>query len=166
MVNVLINNNGGLHNRITQKIKLEPFNLQETEEMLAFKNCEFERYQIIQLYMTLGGIPYYLDAIQPHLSVSQNIQELLFEKSGLLKNEFFNLYRSLFRKYEIYEKVVEVLSSKNQGLQRKDIIKQGGINSGGTLTKVLLNLEESGFICSYNSFDNKQKNTIYRLSDY
>ena len=166
MVNVLINNNGGLHNRITQKIKLEPFNLKETEEMLAFKNCEFERYQITQLYMTLGGIPYYLDAIQPHLSVPQNIQELLFDKSGLLKNEFFNLYRSLFRKYEIYEKIVEVLSSKNEGLQRKDIIKQAGINSGGTLTKVLTNLEESGFICSYTSFDNKQKNTIYRLSDY
>lgn len=166
MVNVLINNSGGLHNRVTQKIKLEPFNLKETEEMLASKNCEFERYQICQLYMVLGGIPYYLDAVQPHLSVPQNIQELLFDKAGLLKNEFFNLYRSLFRKYEVYEKIVEVLSSKNEGLQRKEIIKLSGMASGGTLTKVLANLEESGFICSYTAFDNKQKNIIYRLSDY
>lgn len=166
MVNILINNSGGLHNRITQKMKLEPFNLQETEEMLASKNCDLERYQIIQLYMTLGGIPYYLDAVQPHLSAPQNIQELLFDKSGLLKNEFFNLYRSLFKKYEIYENIVEVLSSKNEGLQRKEIINLSGISSGGTLTKVLADLEESGFICSYVSFDNKQKNILYRLSDY
>ncbi|MCB0561533.1 MAG: AAA family ATPase [Lewinellaceae bacterium] len=166
MVNVLINNSGGLHNRITQKMKLEPFNLQETEELLFAKNCELERYQIIQLYMALGGIPYYLDAVQPHLSAPQNIQELLFDKSGLLKNEFFNLYRSLFRKYEIYEKIVEVLSSKNEGLQRSQIIEQSGISSGGTLTKVLTDLEESGFICSYTSLDNKRKNTLYRLSDY
>lgn len=166
MVNILFNNSGGLHNRITQKMKIEPFTLQETETMLLSKNCVLERYQITQLYMAIGGIPYYLDAVQPHLSVPQNIQELLFDKGGLLKNEFYNLYRSLFKKYEIYEKIVEVLSSKNEGLQRSEIIKLSGIPSGGTLTKVLADLEDSGFICSYISLDTKRKNTIYRLSDY
>ncbi len=166
MVNKLINDSGGLHNRVTQKMRIEPFNLAETEAMLVAKNCVFTRYQVTQVYMILGGIPYYLDAIQPHLSVPQNIQELLFDKSGLLKNEFFNLYRSLFRKYEIYEKVVEVLSTKNEGLTRNEIVKQSRISSGGTLTKVLVDLEESGFICAYISLDNKQKNTLYRLSDY
>jgi uncharacterized protein len=166
MMNVLINNRGGLHNRITQKMKIEPFNLKETEEMLLAKDCVFDPYQIVQLYMTMGGIPYYLDAIQPHLSAAQNIQELFFDKSGLLKNEFFNLYRSLFRKYGIYEKVVEVLSTKNEGLQRSDIIKLSGTASGGTLTKVLADLEESGFISSYTALDSKQKNIIYRLSDF
>ncbi|MBK8566824.1 MAG: ATP-binding protein [Saprospiraceae bacterium] len=166
MINVLINNTGGLHNRITQKMKVAPFNLQETEQLLQSKNCVLDRYQIVQLYMALGGIPYYLEAVQPHLSTPQNIQELLFDKSGLLHNEFFNLYRSLFKKYELYEKLVEVLATKNEGLQRSDIIRLSGIPSGGTLTKVLADLEESGFITSYFSLDNKQKNTIYRLSDY
>ncbi|MBX2927848.1 MAG: AAA family ATPase [Saprospiraceae bacterium] len=166
MINVLINNTGGLHNRITQKMKIEPFNLQETEQMLQAGNCVLNRYQIVQLYMALGGIPYYLDAVQPHLSTPQNIQELLFDKSGLLHNEFFNLYRSLFKKYEIYENVVSVLADKNEGMERKDIIRLSGIPSGGTLTKVLADLEESGFITSYISLTNKQANTIYRLSDY
>jgi uncharacterized protein len=166
MVNVLINNSGGLHNRITQKIKIEPFNLQETEALLMAKNCVLDRYQILQLYMILGGIPYYLDAIEPSMSATQNIQALIFEKSGLLKNEFFNLYRSLFRKYEIYEKIVEILATKNEGLQRNDIVRLSNISSGGTLSKVLTDLEESGFIRSYTSLDAKQKNTIFRLSDY
>ena len=166
MVNILINNSGGLHNRVTQKMKIEPFTLQESEEMLLSKNSVFDRYQIVQLYMVFGGIPYYLDAIQPNLSAAQNIQELLFDNAGLLKNEFFNLYRSLFRKYDIYEKVVAVLSSKNEGLQRSDIIKLSGVSSGGTLTKVLMDLEESGFICAYTSLDNKNKNILYRLSDF
>jgi hypothetical protein len=125
-----------------------------------------ERYQIMELYMALGGIPYYLEAVQPHLSAAQNIQELLFDKSGLLHNEFFNLYRSLFRKYDLYENVVAALATKNEGLQRSDIIRLTGIQSGGTLTRVLADLEESGFITSYYSLDNKRKNTIYRLSDY
>jgi uncharacterized protein len=166
MVNTLINNAGGLHNRITQKMKIEPFNLQETEALLATKNCVFDRYQIIQLYMILGGIPYYLDAIEPGLSASQNIQALLFDKAGLLKNEYFNLYRSLFKKYEVYEKVVETLATKNEGLQRNELVKLSSLSSGGTLTKVLSDLEESGFISSYVSLDEKQKNRIYRLSDF
>jgi AAA+ ATPase superfamily predicted ATPase len=166
MLNELINNTGGLHNRVTQKMKIEPFNLKETEEMLIAKNCAFDRYQIIQLYMALGGIPYYLEAVEPHLSVPQNIQALFFEKSGLLKNEFFNLYRSLYKKHEVYEKVVAALSSKTIGLQRSEIIKQSGMASGGTLTKILSDLEESGFISSYRSFDNKLKEITYRLSDY
>jgi uncharacterized protein len=166
MMNELINNSGGLHNRLTQKMKIEPFNLQETEALLKSKNCALDRYQIVELYMALGGIPYYLDAIKPSWSATQAIQHLLFDKAALLKNEFYNLYRSLFKKYEIYERVVEVLATKNEGLQRSELIKQMKLSSGGTLTKVLKDLEESGFITAYRAFDSKQKNIIYRLSDF
>jgi uncharacterized protein len=166
MINELINNTGGLHNRITQKMKINPFNLQETEALLLAKNAAFDRYQIVQLYMAMGGIPYYLDAIQANLSASQNIQALFFEKDSLLKSEFFNLYRSLYRKHEVYEKIVEVLATKIEGMQRGEIIKHSGMASGGTLSKVLADLEESGFISSYQSLDGKVKNSTYRLSDY
>jgi uncharacterized protein len=166
MINVLINNPGGLHNRITQRMKIEPFCLQEVEEFFESKNCVFDRYQIIQLYMTVGGIPYYLDAVNPELSATQNIQALFFDNNSFLKNEFLNLYRSLFRKHEIYEKVVEILSTKTQGLQRSEIVTLSDISSGGTLTKVLTDLEESGFISSYTSLDQKTNHTLYRLSDF
>ena len=166
MINVLINNSGGLHNRITRRIKIEPFCLKEVEEFLESKKCVLDRYQITQIYMTVGGIPYYLDAINPELSATQNIQELFFSKNAFLKNEFFNLYRSLFRKHEIYEQIVETLSSKTQGLQRKEIVELSNVSSGGTLTKVLNDLEESGFISSYIAFDQKNNHTLYRLSDF
>lgn len=166
MMNNLINSTGGLHNRVTQRLKIEPFTLQETEELLLRKNAALNRYQVVQLYMAMGGIPYYLDAVQPGWSATQSIQQLFFDKTGLLKNEFFNLYRSLFKKHEIYEKVVEILSQKTQGFQRVELTEQSGLNSGGTLTRVLHDLEESGFISSYNDLYHKQKNTIYRLSDY
>ncbi|MBA4302178.1 MAG: ATPase [Cyclobacterium sp.] len=166
MLTEVINSTGGLHNRVTAQIKIEPFNLGETEEMLVSKGCQLDRYQVIQLFMCLGGIPYYLDAVEPGKSAAQNIQDLFFEKSGLLRNEFHNLYRALFKRHEIYERVVEVLSTKTYGMSRNEIIQASGLQSGGTLTKVLEDLEESGFITSYPSLDRKQKNTIYRLSDY
>jgi AAA+ ATPase superfamily predicted ATPase len=166
MLEEVINSTGGLHNRVTAQMKIEPFTLAETEELLKSKNCELDRYQLIQLYMCLGGIPYYLDAIESGKSAAQNIQDLFFEKGGLLRQEFHNLYRALFKRHVIYEKVVEVLSSKTYGMARNEIIQNSKIQSGGTLSKVLIDLEESGFIASYSSLDGKQKNTIYRLSDY
>ncbi|MDZ7899917.1 MAG: ATP-binding protein [Arcicella sp.] len=166
MINVLINNSGGLHNRITQRMKIEPFCLEEVEAFLEAKNCILDRYQIIQLYMTVGGIPYYLDAINPEFSATQNIQALFFDRNSFLRNEFFNLYRSLFRKHEIYEQVVETLSTKTQGLQRSDIVALSNISSGGTLTRVLIDLEESGFITSYTSLNQKSNHILYRLSDF
>ncbi len=166
MLEEVINSTGGLHNRVTAQMKIEPFTLAETEELLKSKNCELDRYQLIQLYMCLGGIPYYLDAIESGKSAAQNIQDLFFEKGGLLRQEFHNLYRALFKRHEIYEKVVEVLSTKTYGMARNEIIQNSKIQSGGTLSKVLIDLEESGFIASYSSLDGKQKNTIYRLSDY
>jgi uncharacterized protein len=166
MVNELINNSGGLHNRVTNKIKMEPFNLHETEQFLIAKNCVLNKYQIVQLYMVLGGIPFYLDAVQADKSAMQNIQELFFDDNAILKNEYFNLYRALFKKYKIYEDVVEILSTNKNGIPRNELVQKSNINSGGTLTKVLLDLEESGFIDAYIAYDAKEKNTIYRLTDY
>jgi AAA+ ATPase superfamily predicted ATPase len=166
MLNELINNTGGLHNRITGQLKIAPFTLKETEQLLRHKNCDLDRYQVVQLYMCMGGIPYYIDNIEPGMSAAQNIQALFFEKGGLLHQEFQNLYRSLFKRHELYEKVVAVLASRTYGIPRSEIINLSGMKSGGTLTKILSELEESGFISAHPALDGKQKNTIYRLSDY
>jgi AAA+ ATPase superfamily predicted ATPase len=166
MLTEVINSTGGLHNRVTSQMKIEPFNLGEAEELLLSKGCQLDRYQIIQLYLCLGGIPYYLDAVEPGKSAAQNIQGLFFEKGGLLRNEFHNLYRALFKRHEVYEKVVQILSAKTYGMSRTEIIQVAGLQSGGTITKVLEDLEESGFITSYPSLDRKQKKISYRLSDY
>jgi AAA+ ATPase superfamily predicted ATPase len=162
----LINNVGGLHNRVTAHIKLVPFTLKETEEFFESKHIHLDQYSIIQLYMAIGGIPFYLNQIKAGRSAAQNIDELFFKPSAVLKNEFSNLYKALFRKYEVYEKVVSILSTKTYGMTRKEIIHTNMITSGGTLTKILNDLEESGFILSIPSLDKTINKTIYKLSDY
>ena len=96
MINTLINNRGGLHNRITQRMKIEPFTLRECEEFLNNKKIYFPKYHVIQLYMVLGGIPFYWDEIKKGLSASQNIDHLCFEPNGFLVGEFNKLFKSLF----------------------------------------------------------------------
>ncbi|MFN8438208.1 MAG: ATP-binding protein [Cytophagales bacterium] len=166
MINKLINNTGGLHNRVTHRLKIQPFTLSETEEYFNQKFSKWERYQLCEIYMATGGIPFYLNAFDVNKSISQNINKLYFEKEALLKNEFFNLYKSLFKNSEIHEKVVESLSSKTKGLLRTEILQLTGISDGGTLTKTLLELEESGFVRKYTPMGKLKKDSVFQLMDF
>ena len=166
MINKLINNRGGLHNRVTSHIQLSPFTLKECEEFFQHKKIVFNRYQIVQIYMCLGGIPYYLDLIKKGKSTAQVINDICFAANGKLKNEFENLYGSLFKKKEIYIKIVETLAAKNIGLSREDIIKFSKLSNGGGTTRILDELEQSGFIRKYSGYGKSIRNSLYQLSDF
>jgi AAA+ ATPase superfamily predicted ATPase len=166
MINKLIKNHGGLHNRITKRIYLEPFTLGECEDYYKAVGMVMSRYQMIESYMILGGIPYYLSLMDKGLSLSQNIDKLIFSQNGLLQEEFGNLYASLFKYSENHIKVVEALSKKAKGLTREDIIRLTKIADGGGLTKTLEELEQCSFIRKYNAFEKKRKQLLYQLTDF
>ena len=166
MVNKLINNKGGLHNRVTKKIKLLPFTLHECEKYLQAKKIRLDRYQIIQLYMSMGGIPFYWDEVKRGLSAMQNIEQICFSETGLLQNEFNNLYRSLFHNHEKHLKIVKALAGKSKGLSRAELIKLSGLPNAGSTTRLLDELEESGFVRKYMPFEKKSRNSLYQLVDF
>lgn len=165
MVQNIINNKGGLHNRISQKIRLLPFSLQETELFLKSRGVELSHYDILQLYMAIGGVPHYLEKIQRGKSVAQNLDELCFTKDGVLTDEFNLLFVSLFDNSEKHVAIVRALATSRKGLTRDGVIEKSGVPSGGDLTLKLTELIESGFVSEYPYFRNKAKRTLYRLSD-
>lgn len=165
MINKLINNKGGLHNRITKRIPLKPFTLNETEQYLQARKIYLERYQILQIYFVMGGIPYYLNEVEMGLSAFQVIDKVCFLEAGLLRTEYNNLFSSLFYEPTNHVAVIEALSIKAKGLTREEIIKTSKISNGGTTTKILEELEVSGFIKKYLSFDKKTRDSLYQLTD-
>jgi len=166
MINTLIHNKGGLHNRITHRIRLEPFSLAECEEYFKMRNGAYNKYQLVQLYMILGGIPFYMDHINVSMSAAQNINRLCFTPDGILSNEFTDLFASLFNKAEKHISVVEALSRKTKGLTRTEIINLTKLPNAGSTTRILQELEESGFIRKYRSFGKKEKSSLYQLCDF
>jgi uncharacterized protein len=165
MIRNIVNNKGGLHHRITQKMRLMPFSLGETEKYLKSKGSNLDRYQVLQLYMALGGIPQYLNTVQKGDSASQVIEKTCFKKDGLLNEEFDNIYKSLFEMADNHLKAVRALAAAPKGLTRAEIIEQCGLTSGGRTTLMLDELEQSGFIRSSKSYDKETKDAIYRLID-
>ncbi len=161
----LIYAKGGLHKRITRKILLEPYNLKETQEFLNSLSVKTNQKQILDIYMAIGGIPYYLKAVDKGLSAAQNIDAICFHKNGLLYNEFSNLFEALFEQADVNLAIVREIVKHGNEISREDLIRATGIKSGGTLNKRLQELEASNFIQSFLSYGRKKRDHSYRVID-
>ena len=166
MIDKLINNRGGLHNRLTHRMPIEPFTLQECKQYFDAKGFHYSNREIAECYMVMGGVPFYLKQMQKGLSVAQNIDHLFFEIGCALDGEFDNLYRALFKYSENYIRIVEALSSKGKGLTRQEIIQQTKLANNGGLTTMLKELESCGFIRQYEPFAKQKKDTLFQLTDF
>ena len=165
MIQNIVRNKGGLHNRLTRRIRLAPFNLKETEQFLQSQRITFKRHQIIQLYMMMGGIPHYLKELRRGESVEQAIDRLFFVQDGLLREEFDNLYPALFDQPERHLDVVRALADKPSGMTRNQLIDVCTFDSGGSTTKMLEELLESGFVQQYFPFGKATKDAVFKLCD-
>lgn len=165
IVKNIIDNHGGLHNRITHKLYLKPFTLKEVSEYLKSRGSKWKPLSVLQSYMILGGIPYYLSLLDVTQSLHENIDRLFFAENAELKREYDRLYKSLFSNPEKYMDIVKVLSDHKQGLTRKEIAEAVGVESNGHLTNILGDLEKCGFIRYYN-FSDRVSCGIYQLVDF
>ncbi|MFK7950480.1 MAG: ATP-binding protein [Saprospiraceae bacterium] len=165
MINKILRDKGGLHNRVTRRIRLQPFSLAEMEAYLENRSVYFDHYQLIQLYMVMGGIPHYLKELKGGKSAAQNINQICFSEDGLLHDEFLSLYPALFQRSDYHVAIIRALATKQSGMNRNEILKTTKLPDGGRLTKVLDELNQSGFITIYPPFGKKKKGQIYRLID-
>ena len=165
MLDKLINNHGGLYGRVTYEIKLSPFSLGECEEFFAGSNVALSRYDIVQCYMIVGGIPYYLRYFRKGLSLAQNVDALFFNENAKLKYEYDRLFSSVFSNPEMVKSVVAFLYTKNAGYTRKEITDKLHISDGGTISNCLKALEASDFVMKYVPFGMNGKQEHYKLID-
>ena len=165
MINKLIDAKGGLHNRVTEQIPLMPFTLAETEEYLSSRGVNLVRKDVLELYMALGGVPYYLRQVKQGRSVAQAIDALCFAPGATLADEFGRLFASLFSGSEAHMAVVRALAKKRCGVTRGELSESSELPTGGGLTRVLDELEKSGFVRQETPFGRRARGTLYRLID-
>ena len=166
ITNKIISDKGGLFNRAARRLYLMPFTLGETEKYLVSRGIRWSRYDIVECYMTMGGIPYYLKLLDNELSYLANIDSIFFKPNGPLWDEFDHLYETLFGTSKAYMKIIEALATKKSGLTRKEIIDETDLDDNGLLTEMLKNLKNSRFVRAYNTFGYGEKNVVYQLADY
>ena len=161
----IVNNHGGLHDRLTRRIHLQPFSLHECERYMQSNNILLSRKDMAEAYMIMGGVPYYWSYLRRGESLSQNIDRIFFAQDAPLHDEFKALYKSLFKRSEIYLQIVESLTKRRAGLLREEILRETGLDDNEAFQRALRELEECSFIRKYNMYEYKAKNALYQLID-
>lgn len=165
IIKKVIYNKGGLYNRVTRKMRLLPFKLQDVESYLKSRQIGLDRKQIVDLYMVFGGVPKYLSYVKRGHSVAQIISETCFSDKGALYEEFSALYGSLFEDSEQHIAVVHALSEVISGMTKSELLTKAHLSSGGTSSKVIQELVDAGFIMYIPPFGKKKVDGKYRLYD-
>jgi hypothetical protein len=165
VVSKLLRDKGGFYGRVTGRLFVKPFTLRDCEAYYREVGIVYSRYQMLESYMIFGGIPYYLSLMKPELGLAQNVDRLCFREGGTLRDEYELLYRSLFRNPERHMAVVEALAEKMAGLSRDEVLKRSKLSDGGGFTRILRELEQSGFIRRYLGYGKKKRDAIYQVTD-
>lgn len=165
IVKKVFRNKGGLHNRLSFKINLKPFTLKECEKYSKAAGLVMTRFQKLEAYMILGGVPYYWSFLNKGVSLAKNIDNMFIAEDAKLDGEFSELYAALFKNPDPYVAVVEQLAGKSYGMTRDDLLEKLSLSDGGKLSSILEDLVNCGFIRKYNKIGSKTKNALYQLID-
>ncbi|MDO5320232.1 MAG: ATP-binding protein [bacterium] len=165
IVGKILKNRGGLHNRLTDQMHLQPFTLAECEQMVHAKGLPLSRQQVLEGYMVLGGVPFYWEKLEKSQSLDQNIDRLFFGLDAPLFDEFDQLYASLFKNPTMHTSIVTALGEKKIGMTREEIVSETGLENCGALSLALDELETCGFIRSYTVPGRRVKGSVYQLID-
>ncbi len=133
-----------LYNRSMYEINLKEFNLKEVQDFFGNRSHR----EIMDAYLTIGGIPEYLKRIRTHSSVHIGICEESFKKNSYFSNEKNKIFISSFAANVHYEGIIDYLSQVKFA-SKQDIEKHLQLNGGGSLTMILQDLEMCGFIDRY-----------------
>jgi len=168
MLRRVVRARAGLSRRVTQKIHLLPFTLGETRDYLAARGFDFSLESVAETYMTLGGVPYYLDFLQPAKSLYQNIEDECFLRSGNLYDEYAVVFDSLFKNAVEHRRAVETVAGKRNGMTMGEInarLSPGSQKASGTLVQVLANLDACGFLAKRPPIFHERKGALYTVAD-
>lgn len=165
IIDRIINNKGGLYNRVTRTVLLSPFTLLESQEFLSSSGVKLNQKQLLDLYMVLGGVPHYLSFIERGKSATQCIDELFFQKDGALLNEFERLFASLFQEFEVYISIIRKIAKHRYGVGQAQLIRECKLAKGGRAVQKLKELEEAGFIIGFLPHGHQEKGKYFKIID-
>jgi uncharacterized protein len=161
----VLNDKGGLHNRVTQTIHLEPFTLSECKLFFESKKINLTNKAITDLYMTMGGNPFYLENIKKGESPNATIARMCFTETGILKNEYQNLYQALFENANNHEAIVQTLALSQNGMSQADLLVKSKVAKGGPFNRAMTDLLLSGFVVEAQPYGKLKRGLVYRLVD-
>lgn len=165
MLDKLIHAKGGLYNRITRRIHLAPFRINETRAFLASRGVRLGTRQVLEIYMAIGGVPHYLMQVERGWSAAQAVARICFDRSGILHDEYDRLFASLFDGADVFDRLVRAIAETRAGTPLAKLRGLPELSSGGRLASRLRELVAAGFIAELVPWGYSRRDKVYRIID-
>lgn len=158
----------GFMGRISLELTLDELPLSVCNLFWRKKRTLVSSYEKFKILSVTGGVPRYLEEIDPDVSAEENIYNLAFRKGGLLVEEFDRIFSDLFStRFLRYKQIVERLVNGSATLEQ--ICSAMNLEKGGNISNYLEDLEETGYVSqdrTWNIKNNKESNLCtFRLKD-
>lgn len=161
--------NTGFVGRCSWQFRLGPLPLPDCVQFWGNRGSRISAMEKLRLLAVIGGIPRYLEEINPARTAEQNIADLCFNSSGMLFSEFDSIFHDIFtRRAGTYREIVRTLVAGARTVDQ--ISAELGRARGGSLSDALSDLAQAGFITHDIPFDpetgrSRPRDARYRLSD-
>ncbi len=158
----------GFVGRISLTLTLGELPLKDCQQFWGKKNAMLSPMEKFKILSVTGGVPRYLEEIDPTLEAEMNIKNLCFSQGALLVDEFDRLFQSVFlTKSDFYKAIVESLAmGPKEFIEICEVLHK---EPSGRMLDYLAELELSGFIKKDHTWDLKtgqdKRMSRYRLSD-
>ena len=101
--------------------------------------------EIFDILSVTGGVPKYLELVDPSVSAETNIRKLCFTPGGLLTEEFHDIFDDVFDSGRTVERrILTSLAESSKG--GAEIASQLGVDNNGHFQESLDSLEIAGFV--------------------
>jgi len=147
------------HGRRTAQLKLLPFSFFEAKRNYS----SFSPFDVTVIYGVTGGVPGYLELMDPDLPVEENIKRAFFEPSSFLFEEPTNFLRREVRDPTYYNAVLRVIAKGC--VKNSEISGAVGLETSAC-TAYLKNLMALGLVSKHTPVTEKAgKKTVYGIED-
>jgi len=137
--------NTGFTGRFSRDYLLEELSLAECAEFWGAARDRVAAREIFDVLSVTGGVPRYLEEVDPGLSADENIRRMCFLKSGELYRDFDAIFNSLYgAESEIKRKILLALADGPRS--GAELAEQMDIGRNGRFAGILRELKEGGFV--------------------
>ena len=138
-------NNTGFVGRISLEFVLEELKLRDCISFWGRQAEHLDAGEFFDILSVTGGIPRYLEEINPRLSAEENIKRMCFTPAGYLFRDFENIFNTVFEKSHEAKRAIMATLGKGPG-SVSEIAQALGKKRNGHLSEHLDELEKAGFI--------------------
>jgi len=154
--------------RISKEIPLTELSLADCRLFWGKAADRVSDVEILNMLSVTGGIPKYLEEMDPTLSVEENVRLLCFSPGGYLFKDFEAIFSDVFESETSSKlKIVEVLSEGPASLS--ELAAEAGLGLNGHVSADLKELCAAGFVASSEGLNpstgKPARETRYRLRD-